>query len=151
MSESRIDNLPGQIIYAAFMGIMLCLFGGYGSVSLVTGGSSPGWVTLGVVALVVCIGMAVAYAALLVRAVWAARISRMFTIVLLFGLAAALIIGLVNVISAEETSLLDDTLIDRMLNVLLSTPVLLPLIGILIAGAILRLLMGKTSLRFFGQ
>ena len=105
---------------------------------------------MGVVGLVVCAGMTVAHTALLVRAVWASRLCRVVAIILLFGFVAALIIGLVNVLTAEETGLPASTMMDRVLDVILSTPVLLPSIGIVVVGAILRLLMGKTSQRYFG-
>ena len=145
------EGVPWQIIYTSFLGVTLCAFGIYAGMYLLHG--TPGWkeIVLGVAVLVISLGVAASFVALLTGAGWALIVCRTFVILAVLALAVEVVYAVVRVVRSPEWQAPEAKLWRLVLDVTLEPTVLTPLVGVLVTAGMLWFLFGRPAKRFFSR
>ncbi|HUW57819.1 MAG TPA: hypothetical protein VMZ92_14355 [Planctomycetota bacterium] len=145
------EGVPGKLIYTAFLGVTLCAFGIYGGLYLLHG--ATGWlrVTGGILVLVVSVGVAASFVALLTGAAWALVVCRVFLVLAVAALAAGLAWALTLVVRSPEWNPSGAKLWRVLLETTLDPTVLMPLAGLTLTVVMTCFLFGRNTKRFFSR
>ncbi len=145
------EGLPWQVIYAAFLGILVCVVGFYIGARVLHGAEDAGALALGVAVLVVSMAIGGCFATLLAGASWALSVTRVATIAMI-ALMLGAVACLIAAAAASPKENLPGTRWWRLALDTLYQPVSLMLLaGVGVCAFLLCLLLGPTVRRFFGR
>ena len=145
------EGVPGKLIYTAFLGVMLCALGVYGGLYLLHGATTWMRVAGGISVLVVSLAVAASFVALLTGAAWALLVCRVFLLLAVVVLAAALAGALTVTLRSPEWNPPGAKFWRVLLETALTPTVLLPLVGLAVTGVMTWSLFSRTARRFFSR
>jgi len=145
------EGVPWQIIYAAFLGIMLCCFAFYGGLALVNGGLGRGAVAAGTATIFVSLALATCHGALLTGVWWSIVVCRISMPLFAAASLAALVWGVIDAAGDISWYFSLAALWDDLVTLVFSPQVLLPLAAVAACGAMTWFLFGRVSKRFFDR
>ena len=146
---SSTEGLPWQVVYSAFLGVLLCALGFYGGLYL--WGLDGGSAALGVGLIVASVGLAACFVALLTGASWALSVCRITTMAAMAIMLANLAWRLVEVPSRPEWRLPGARALSLFVDALFEPHALMLLAGLAACACLLCLLLGPTVRRFCGR
>jgi len=145
------EGVPWQIIYASFLGVTLCAFGIYGGMALLN--ADLGWAGAlgGVTGIIVAIGVATAYVALMTAVSWSIIVCRITMPLFAAGALAAFVWAVVHVVRSVSWRLSAASIVRQLIDVAFSPHFLVPLAALGICAAMVYFLFGDASRRFFDR
>ncbi len=149
--DEKPEGLPWQVIYAAFLGVLICSIGFYLGLSVMDAAEGPAGRASGLAAIVAAVALAACFAAMLTGASWALSVTRVATMLEMAAMLARLAWEAVLASRAPEWQLPGASKLSLAIDALFQPRALMLLAGLAACTFLLCLLLGPTVRRFFGR
>jgi hypothetical protein len=149
--DEKPEGLPWQVVYASFIGVLICVLGFYLGLSVMGAAEGTPGRSAGLAIIVASAALAACFAAMLTGASWALSVARVATMAEMAAMLARLAWEMVEASRAPEWQLPNARLWSLTVDALFQPRALMLLAGLAACAFLLCLLLGPVVRRFFGR